>query len=249
MGRNGTCISGATGVSLSTSAKVRVNGTAVINTKDASPTCTAMRLTTSSLFTAGSTMILQGGSCTATTSAVCPATTSYSPAVTDPYAGLVPPSAAALGLSARSGCPGGNAVPGVYANTLSIGGSSSCRLASGVYILNNGLSISSSANLTTAPGGVLLYIAGGSFSSTTSATVNLAAQASGPWANLAVWQAKTNTNAVSFSSSGNTVIGGFIYTPGAAINISSSASSPTIAGVVAQNLILSSSANLTIGSP
>ena len=135
----------------------------------------------------------------------------------------------------------------MYASQLSVSVSNSCQLQPGVYILNAGLSVSTSASLTSA-GGVLLYIAGGSFSSSTSATVNISAQTINPGKGVAIWEPKTNSNTVSFSTSGNVTINGFIYAPSAAVNMSTSAANPSVTGIVAQNIIMSTSANLVIGS-
>ena len=74
---------------------------------------------------------------------------------------------------------------------------STCTLASGVYILKQGLSIPAlflgflGGTLKSAPGGVVIYLAGGTLDN--EGAINIAAQTTGPYAGLALWQDKANT--------------------------------------------------------
>jgi hypothetical protein len=216
-----------------------VYGDTFINTADGS-TCKAMNIS-SATYQAGGTKILFGGSCLAGSGGVCPTSSSYSPAIADPYASVAAPSSA----TARSGCPSGAALPGVYAATLSI--SSSCTLASGVYILQAGLNITA-GTVTNAAGGVLLYMTGGSFSVSSTASVTLSAMTSGTYSGLAAWQAAADTSTITFSNSGALSFTGALYAPKALVSHSTTAASHAVTKLVAQN-ILNSSGALAIGTP
>jgi prepilin-type N-terminal cleavage/methylation domain-containing protein len=239
----GGCSAGATGVKTSGATSVVVHGAAYLNTADGS-TCTAMSLNNGS-FSADTTKILTGGSCSNSGSSVCPATTAYSPAIADPYAGVTAPSTS--GMTAQSGCPGGIAQPGVYAAALSITGSATCQLASGIYILQNGLDVANSGILTNAAGGVLVYVTGGSVSFGGAAQVTLSAMTSGSYSGMALWQAATDTNTMSISNSATVSVTGAIYTPAAQLSVGGS-THPTVDQVVVQVLVMSSSGQITIGT-
>ncbi len=240
----GSC-SGGSGVTLSGSANLRVYGNTFVNTVDG-VSCKAMSLAGSATYQAGGTSILTGGSCTHSGTTVCPTTTPFSPAQTDPYGSLAAPSTA--GLPSRSGCAGGTAQPGVYASTLSLTGIATCQLASGVYILQGGITLGNSAVLTNAAGGVLLYITGGSFSAGGASSVTLSAQTTGSYAGLAVWQAASDTNTMLFGNGGQLKITGAVYAPKAQFSMTGAALSPTISSIVASTISLGNGAILTIGT-
>jgi type II secretory pathway pseudopilin PulG len=235
------CGSASTGITIS-GGSTRVYGDNYINTADGS-TCKAMNIS-SATYKAGGTKILYGGSCLAGSGGVCPSTSSYSPAIADPYAGLIAPSTA--GMTSRSGCPSGAALPGVYASTLTI--SSSCTLASGIYVLQAGLSITA-GTVTSAAGGVLLYITGGSVSvSGGSTSVTLAAMASGTYTGMVAWQAAADTSTITFSNNGQLSFAGAMYAPKAQLNHSTTSANHAVTKLVAQNIVNSSGA-LAIGTP
>jgi hypothetical protein len=188
--------------------------------------------------------MLAGATCTGP--GPCPTFTSYLPAVADPYASVSPPSTS--GMAARSGCAGGVAQPGVYASTLSITGGSTCQLASGVYVLQNGMATASSAVVTNAAGGVLIYVTGGAVSLAGNSQVTLSAPTSGSYAGMTFWQAAADTNAFAMGNSAGITITGAIYTPAAQLTISGS-TEPNVGKIVTQVLVTSASGILTVGAP
>jgi len=246
LGTGGNCAQGATALGISGSGNVRVYGEAEINTANGS-TCDAMSLSNSGSYQAGSTTILTGGSCTASGGSSCPTTTSYSPALTDPYAGLAAPST--TGMPAQTGCTAGTAQPGVYANQLSIAGGSTCTLATGTYVFQQGVSVSNGGTLTSAAGGVLAYLSGGTFSLSGGGSVTLTAQTTGSYKGIVIWQAASDTNTVSFSNGGTITLGGVLYAPNAELSLVGGASTPSVTGIVAQSIIVSNSGAIAIGTP
>jgi prepilin-type N-terminal cleavage/methylation domain-containing protein len=238
------CTASATGIRLTGGADVRVYGKTFVNTADGS-TCPAMSVTSSATFRSGTTGILTGGTCVVATLGVCPTSTTYSPAKGDPYATLAAPST--TGMTSRSGCGGGVASPGVYASALSITGT--CRLATGIYVLRAGLNVSSSAAVTNGAGGVLIYLTGGAFTVANTASVTLAAQTSGTYSGLAVWQASTDTSTVAFSNSGALSFTGAVYAPKAQVSISGLSPTPNAGAVLAQTIVATSNIAIIIGSP
>ena len=246
LGSGSDCSLGATGVRVSGSGNLRIYGDAYVNATDGS-TCKSMYISNSGVFKAGNTKILTGGSCTASGASVCPTTTSYSPAVSDPYASLTPPSTS--GLPAQSGCASGTAQPGVYASTLALSGIANCQLASGVYIFQNGLSLSNSAVLTSASGGVLIYITGGSFSVGGASSINVSAMTAGTYAGLVLWQASSDANTVAFSNGGSITLNGALYAPSAEVSLTGAASNPYVTSIVAKTIFVGNSGVIAIGSP
>ncbi len=243
----GTCTGGiATGVNVAGTAAMRVYGNVKVNAPDVagSPGCKSMSLGTSAgNYTAGGTQILTGGSCAVSGTSTCPSYSSYSPALADPYAGLAAPST--VGLTSRTGCPSGTAQPGVYASALTL--SANCTFASGIYVLQNGLSITSGPTaITSAAGGVFLYLAGGTFSATGGAAVNLAAMTSGSYAGVLMW--RTGSAATPISNTGSLTLNGALYAPNAQVQFAGSAVATKVTSIVSQSLALSGAATLAIGT-
>ena len=243
LGTGTACGSGATGLSLTASSRMRVYGATFVDNANAA--CKAMSMTSNATYQAGTTSILTGGSCSATTGSVCPATTSYPTSITDPYASITAPTTS--GRPSRSGCSGGNALPGVYASTLSVS-SGTCLLAAGIYILQNGLSLSGTASLTTASGGVLLYVTGGTVSVSSTASITLTAATSGTYTNIALWQAAADVTTMSFAATGRLTVTGALYAPKAQVSFTAVPQSPGISVLVAQNVYMASGA-IAIGTP
>ncbi|MDQ1474926.1 MAG: hypothetical protein QOE62_155, partial [Actinomycetota bacterium] len=242
----GGCTAGAsTGILVTGAASMRVYGAAFINTTD-SGTCNAMNLQNSGAFQAGSTSILNGGSCVDSGASVCPPTTAYSPALTDPFAGLPVPST--TGMANQAGCPSGKAQPGVYAANLTFG-SSNCELQTGIYVLRAGFSLGNGAQVTTAPGGVLIYMTGGAFNVGGGAALTLTSLTTGPYADVALWQAATDTSPITFSNGGALRFNGAIYGPKAQLVITGNAQTPYATAIVVQTISLSNSGGIMVGDP
>jgi type II secretory pathway pseudopilin PulG len=241
--------SGGCGVSVTGSAFMRVYGNAFINTVD-NGACHALSLGGSGVWNAGTTSILTGGSCVAVSGIVCPTVTPYSPALTDPYGGLVAPSAA--GQPSQTGCTGPQASqtaqPGVYAGVFAVNGGNTCTLASGIYILRAGFNIGSGAIIKTGAGGVLFYLSGGAFVVAGGASLTLTAMTTGPFAGIAVWQAAADTSTISFSNGGALTFNGVIYAPKAQLNISGNAQTPVATAIAVQTVVMTNSGGISIGA-
>ncbi len=185
------------------------------------------------------------GTCT---NLFCPSNYSQiAQAPADPYKGLAAPSTA--GLPARSGCAGGNALPGVYAATLNLTGTGiSCAFASGVYVFQAGLSITGSVSLTSAAGGVFFYIAGGSLSLTGSGSISLTPMTTGTYANILVYQSRTNASTMTLTGSG-TVNGynGLVYAPAGQVSLVGSGSLAVKSLITASLAMTVSGGTATVG--
>jgi prepilin-type N-terminal cleavage/methylation domain-containing protein len=143
----------------------------------------------------------------------------------DPYATLTPPISAGLPVYTGTSYQG----PGVYTNTLTFSGNTTTTMATGTYILENGISVTGQASVTSqtaatgVPQGVLLYVAGGQISFGGSGTVNLSplenpAPYPAPAQDLVIWQAASDTNTVNLSGNASSnQYQGTVYAPGASI--------------------------------
>ena len=183
------------------------------------------------------------------------------PVIPDPYAGLTPPNPASLTTrtgSASSYTGTGNVTfqPGYYPNTLNVNASgggfglANVTLASGIYYLAQGANINL-ANVTSAPGGVFIYVASGSLNMLgTSVTLAPLASPPSPAPNLVVWQAVSDSNPIiPIFNSGSALYGGVIYAPSAVVGSAASFFGGTFAAssVVASG-IQCFAASVTIGA-
>jgi hypothetical protein len=244
LGTGGSCASGATGISLSNNAGMRVYGDAYINTVDGA-SCPAMYLYNNATYTAGGTEFLTGGSCSAGNNATCPPSGTYTTPLTDPYAGLTPPSTS--GMPVRTGCSGGVAQPGFYSSGFTI--SSDCSLTSGVYVVQNGMTLHNNVTLTTGAGGVLLYLVSGAFTSSNNTSVSLTAMTSGPYNGVAFWQAAANTNGITFENNIALSVAGALYAPSATLSFENNSVTPYITQIVVKALVVYNNGSITVGSP
>jgi prepilin-type N-terminal cleavage/methylation domain-containing protein len=163
--------------------------------------------------------------------------------IPDPFSSLPAPSTA--GMPTRSGCAGGTALPGLYTAQLVIGGD--CTFSSGIYVFQNGLSLTSNGNVTTGAGGVLLYFAGGSLSATGKGTFTIAAMTTSTYANIAVFQARGNTTQMNLSGQGGvTTFSGTIYLPDASVG-GSGQGGIRASMIVAQSVSLTGNGGLIAG--
>ena len=235
---------GCNGITMSGAATMRVYGAAFIDEAN-SGGCTAMNLAGSSIYQAGPTAILTGGSCVKSGTSVCPATTSFPTAMPDPFASLTPPSL--TGLPTRSGCPGGNAQPGVYPALLAIASNTTCTFAAGTYIFQAGLKVSNGGSITGS--NLLFYVSGGAFSVSGAGSVNISAATTGTYAGLLIWQPASNSSTLAFTNGGNLVLGGTVYAPGATVSLTGDAQNPMVGGIVARSIVLGNSGGISIGTP
>jgi prepilin-type N-terminal cleavage/methylation domain-containing protein len=185
------------------------------------------------------------------------ALTPLSSPVPDPYQNppLVPP---ATGLPVTTGNTyqgfnvyhtGNYQGPGIYVNTLTF--TSSTVMASGIYILEAGLSASGNpgTSITSGPGGVFIYVFGGQFSTTGNAawTLNPLSSPPSPAANLVIWQDMGDTLPVYLAgNSGGSLVGGTVYAPGATLGGSGNGNL-NVSSVVAKGLACDGNGGISIG--
>jgi hypothetical protein len=153
------------------------------------------------------------------------------PAIPDPLAGLPDPPFPA-GQPGVDVSPGTTQTldPGYYTGGLSVRGT--CNLNPGIYILGSpGLKVNSSAALS--GDGVMIYIAGGSFdSSSTGASTHLSPPdpnrhnfvGADTYAGIVVFQARGNSTTSNVSLNGTLNIRGLMYFPSNEFDISSGGS-------------------------
>jgi hypothetical protein len=187
------------------------------------------------------------GTCQASGGAHCPALTHLS--LADPYASLPAPSTSGLAVYSN----GQNQGCGVYTKTLVISGGSSelnpKNSANCIYYLEAGMSVSGNALVTTASNGVLLYLAGGGFSCTGTATCNLRpiAESSSPYHGFSIFEARSDSAALSVSGSASMTTSGIIYTPNAQVTVT--VNGALSAGeIVCQTLSDTGNGSVTIGT-
>lgn len=167
------------------------------------------------------------------------------PALTDPYQNLVPPSTSGLHTYTDGAYHG----PGIYTTTLSLSGNSIQTFQSGIYILEQGMSVSGQAGIASAAGGVFFYVTGGQLSIQGQGGVNLQPLSSppSPEASLVIWQVASDTNALLLTGNGSgTLVGGTIYAPGAQVGGSGNASMEA-SGIIAASLSCDGNGATTIG--
>jgi hypothetical protein len=140
------------------------------------------------------------------------------PVISDPYAGLTPPSTTGLPVYNDGNYHG----PGVYTTKpLSFSGKGSTELATGTYILQQGIKLSGGAGLTSQlPGGVLLYVTGGSVDMSGGGNISLQPLSPPPYPsapNLGIWQDQSDHNTISLSGNASATYGGTVYAPTAQV--------------------------------
>ncbi len=173
--------------------------------------------------------------------------TFVSPTVTDPLASLTPPSTSGLTTRSNTSC-NGTAQPGVYTNQLSVSIFSSCTFASGVYIFQKGLSVSTIASISSAAGGVFFYFPGtATLSASSGVTVSLSPMTTGPYAGISIWQAGSATLNIGNAAVSN--INGTIYAPSAQVSFSNLSISFSIYSIVASSVSFSNGTYVNIGPP
>lgn len=166
----------------------------------------------------------------------------YSPPLLDPLRFMTYPTSGTPGS-----CSGNTCNPGVYNSILSL--TSTTTLSPGVYILNNGIKVTGN-NTKITGSGVMLFINGGSFDLAGGSQVNLTPQTSGPYKNVLVFQSRTNTNALKITggASAGLTFGGIVYAPASTqVTLSTGGAALSVTAVVAQNVKVAGSAQVTIG--
>jgi hypothetical protein len=170
------------------------------------------------------------------------------PVISDPYAGLTPPSTTGLNdYTTGTNYQG----PGIYENTLTLNGNNTTVLQTGTYILRQGIKLKGGASLTSGPGGVLLYVTGGSIDFGGGGNVSLQPLSPPPYPsapNLGIWQNNPDpkTNAVSLSGNGTATYGGTVYAPAAQVT-GGGAFGYTAGSIIASSYSCNGTGTATIG--
>ena len=134
---------------------------------------------------------------------------------------------------------------GTY-GSIDLSGTQQGILNPGTYIVG-GLNLSGNATLTSADGGVLIYVSSGTVSVTGSAVLTLTAQTSGSYAGVALWQDQSDGNTLTLSSSStNSTISGAVYAPAATVT-GGSGGDFSVGQLVAGNLDCPVNGLVTIG--
>ncbi len=242
----GACSNGKPGVSVSgggSGGYVTVGGAVVVNGVDNSP-CTAMSLSGNSQYSATSTSIQNGGTCGGSNCAQAGTIGGYPTQLLDPYAGLTPPGD--CNGPQTGSLSGGHYTPGRYLSAVSV--NSAVTFDSGNYILCNGISFQSQANVTA--NGVLFYVASGTMSINGQATVSMTAASSGLYKGMLIWIPATNPVTTFVINGGSTVntYDGLIYAPNVDVTVNGG-SGTRVASIIARTISFSGGGQSTIGNP
>jgi hypothetical protein len=97
------------------------------------------------------------------------------------------------------------------------------------------------------PGGVLLYITGGTFTAGAAALVNLSPMTSGPYAGLLVWQDKSDATTMDMGAVNLCALNGVVYARNAGLRFATVSVNLTVGGIVAESLQLDTIGYLDIG--
>jgi hypothetical protein len=160
--------------------------------------------------------------------------------------------------SSTSSLPG----PGLYPNPVNIT-SSQTNIPTGIYIFEQGLTISgnSSTIVTSGPGGVLFFIGiptppalpgtaqTAAYSVAGNGTLTLNAMTTGTYAGVVMFQSRTDSNTLNISGNGSTAVltyGGFIYAPDAQVQTTGNGSTH-VKGIVSNSLQCGGNGAVTIG--
>ncbi|GIV00033.1 MAG: hypothetical protein KatS3mg014_1648 [Actinomycetota bacterium] len=168
----------------------------------------------------------------------------------DPFENLTPPTTAGTGS-----CSGGVCRPGRYPSQLSI--TSSTTLLPGIYILENGISVTSQATLNGS--GVMLYVKGGDLTFAGGSSIVLSPQESGPYRGVLIFQPRSNPSPLKLS--GGTVVGegnsddcnktaalnGVVYARASSVTLGTGGACLNVRAVIAENVTVTGNSRITIG--
>jgi hypothetical protein len=214
-------------LALSANAVVNIPGRVVVN----SPVKPAVTLTGTSQLVASSIQVV-GTVSKAATATLSPSSPllGAAQAVSDPLAGLAVPNVtgAATAVTLSSGSMTIN--PGVYSQ-IKLSGTASLTMNPGVYVIaGGGISVTNTASITGV--GVMLHVtnstypaAGGTFagvSFNTTGAVNLSAPATGSYAGVLLFQARSSTKAITINGTLAQQFRGTIYATSALLSIAGS---------------------------
>jgi hypothetical protein len=211
---------------LATSAQINIPGRIVVN----SPTNPAITLSNNSQLIASSIQVV-GVVQKAGTATINPApVTGAGQAVADPLSGLPVPSLTGTEQSVVMSSGSMTINPGIY-SSIKLSGTAQLTMTPGIYVIKGGgISTANSASLTGV--GVMIYNASSAYPATTGSvapvslrgtgTLNLSAPATGVYAGVAIFQARTNSSTMTISGTLAQSIVGTIYSPASILTISGS---------------------------
>ena len=143
---------------------------------------------------------------------------------------------------------------GTYQNGIHISDNNPAHtytLQSGIfYFTGGGLSLTADAAIKSQPDGVLLYFhSNGGLSMTAGGPVTLSPLQSGPYANITIYEDRSNTsqNSITGQTGGSLNLSGTVYTPAAKVTLTGSGSSYMIGSqYIVYQLTVTGSGNFTI---
>jgi PKD domain len=220
-------------------ARVTVAGTIADNSTNAK----AMAVNGNARVTAQKILISGSGACSGCTNAnTTPLPTSGSN-VPDPLVGLVAPSTTGMPVYTDGAYHG----PGKYTTKLSIPDNSVVTMASGIYVLQNGIEVSGNAVVNSAAGGVFLYVPGGGVTFAGNGVLTLSPLATGPYSGVLLFQHSSNSTTLTLSGNAATAsFNGTLYTPGAPFTAAGNATT-NVGEVIASTATVTGNGILNIG--
>ena len=143
---------------------------------------------------------------------------------------------------------------GTYQNGIHISDNNAAHtytLQSGIfYFTGGGLSLTANAAINCQPDGVLLYFnSGGALSITAGGPVSLSPLQSGPYANITIYEDRSNTsqNSITGQTTGSLSLSGTVYTPAAKVTLTGAGASYMIGSqYIVYQLTVTGSGNFTI---
>lgn len=235
-----------TGVTVAGGARVTVDGTVAVASTSATglSVVDGARLDTNGIDTVDTSPSTFCRTCHLHTRAnATPWPPTHVASVADPLADLPAPSTAGLRTYDTSSLEG----PGIYTAAVTVGGGTTLTLTSGAYVFEDGLTIANGATVTSGPGGVLFYVAGGAVNFSGGATLDLTAPTSGPWAGIVVDQARADAATMTIDGGTTTTsYDGVVYAPRAEVRFAGG-SSVAIGGVVAKAVVADNGSRVVVG--
>lgn len=196
-----------------------------------------------------------------------PPLTDQTPADADPLLCVPRPSTAGMatysGVDISGAAQSRTVSPGIYTNGFRVRGGATLTLDPGIYILKGGqgLNVSGSGSSIVAPsGGVLLYNTNANYpasgggcgavvmAGSGAAAVNLAAQRTGPYAGLVLWDDRVCDPNQSMTITSNWNLRGTVYfpSPGNRLTITQAASAALEAQLIVDQLTITQNFTLTL---
>lgn len=170
----------------------------------------------------------------------------FAAAVPDPYASRTAPAGSGGPKLKHNGSDDATFSPGNYSD-LDINGSGTVTLEPGVYVVDGG-NISFNGSGSVIGSGVTIYMKNGSrITINGSQDISLSAPTSGPTAGILFWSDKDTGGDGTFNGSADAGVVGAFYFPGASITINGSHDAETCSQLIANDIKINGSSDLTMG--